>query len=134
MGHTVLCKQPVQAPSPSSANPADLCPHKSGSQARQQTGSTHGQPPLRTLATRNPMDFHATFWHRCCRQVGTLACALAPVTSLDADAMENSPSWEAAAFGLGKTSKASKEKQNYEVHKCLEGKRKKHPPPHSSEV
>lgn len=33
----------------------------------------------------------------------------------DTDATENNPSWEAAVFGLGKTSKASKEKQNYEV-------------------
>lgn len=58
-----------------------------------------------------------------------------PASSLDADATENNPSWEAAAFGLGKTSRASKEKQNYEVHKCLGKERKKnHPPTHSGKA
>lgn len=52
-----------------------------------------------------------------------------PESSLDADATENNPSWEAAASGLGKTSKASKEKQNYEVHECLGGKKVKKPLP-----
>lgn len=49
---------------------------------------------------------------------------LYPTGSLDTDAMGNNPSWEAAAFGLGKTSKDSKEKQNYEVHVLGEKGRK----------
>jgi len=64
-------------------------------------------------------------WHPGTRRWDLPAGAHRPASSLDADATENNPSWEAAAFGLGKTPKASKEKQNYEACECLGGKKEK---------
>lgn len=104
-------------------------------QPRRQTGSTHRQHPATPACPghASPADARAACRHRCGGRVGTPArargmCRRAPTTRRALWTQmprKTTPAGRQLRLGLEKQPKASKEKQNSEVHECLGGKKRK---------